>query len=555
MRTCFAIAVLALSADASAAPTVTIRARTKVTIDGVARTGSEVQVRGTVVDAATGEPVSNKDVEVSAGDHIARGTTRLDGTFFAHLPLEEGEYEFIARFRADELQAGAEVKQTSTVGKGRLMLRIDLAAEVEATEEAVPITLAAESEGNPAAVTLEVLVADGATGEARGVARLETALDGRAVLKIPQAKLGGPGEKRVIVRFPGNRIFNPAEAEAHLLVVTDTTLRDLDTPERALSYDGELRVTGRLVDGEGNAVPGALITLELKGVRADEAEADSDGSFRFSIPAAKLGVGPASLALEHVSRVAWRRGFRLPARVVFVLEPRPIPIAYPIGAFAATVLGLLSFGVWRMRPFLRWKKQPAAPATADGVAEAPAPLVPGLKIGRAGLMSSLRRAHDLGISGTVRDCVRQQPVPWAVLVAGELTAHADENGEFTLEELPAGSVTLTVRAPGYVTFSLPLSLPHRGELRSVHIDLVPVRELVFTRYREIAAPLLPDLALWGKWTPREILAHVREKQPAGALGALTDLVEDAYFSVRAPSEEVLPAVDEAVASAAAELQR
>ena len=82
---------------------------------------------------------------------------------------------------------------------------------------------------------------------------------------------------------------------------------------------------------------------------------------------------------------------------------------------------------------------------------------------------------------------------------------------------------------------------------------MPVRELIFNRYQEVAAPLLPDVALWGKWTPREILAHVRGKRPTGALGALTDLVEDAYFSIRAPDEAVIPTADEAVARARAEL--
>ena len=546
--------MLLVALPAAAAPVVTIRARTRVVIDGVARIGDHVQVRGTLTDAATGEPVSGEQVRVEAGGETAVGTTRNDGTFFAHLPLAEGEFEFVASYQDSDFQGGSEARQVSTVGKGRLQLRLDLPPEVEASDEAAPLTIAAESEGNPVAVTVEVATADGAAGVARGVARVDTGPDGRAVVQIPRAKLGGPGEKRIVVRFPGDRVFNPAETEGHLLVMTDTILRDLETPARALRYEADLRVAGKLVDGEGRPVVGAVVALELKGARADEASTDGDGRFEFEMPAAKLGVGPASMALQHVSRVAWRRGFDLPARVVFVLEPRPVPLAYPIGAFAVTAFGLLAFALWRLRPFGRPKPPGKTPTeTADGAAPAPPVLAPGLKVARPGLISSLRRAYDHGVSGNVRDCVRQSGVPWATVLFGETVVSCGPDGEFTVEELPAGDCLLTARAPGYVTFSLRITLPHRGELRGIHIDLVPVRELIFNRYQEVAAPLLPDVALWGKWTPREILAHVRGKRPTGALGALTDLVEDAYFSVRAPDEAVIPAADDAVARARAEL--
>jgi hypothetical protein len=551
--------LIVLAGSALAAPVVTVRARTRVQIEDVARIGDSVQVRGTLVDAATGEPVPGAEVRVEAGGEAGVGSTRADGTFFVRLPLAEGEFEFVATYTESDFQGGAEWRQVSTVGKGRLQLRLSMESSVELSAESVELGIAAESEGNPVAVNVEVAAADGAAGVPRGVARVDTGPEGRVTVDIPRAKLGGPGEKRVVVRFTGNRTFNPAATEAHVLVMTDTILRDLQTPARAIRYEGDLEVSGRLVDGEGTPVVGAVVGLELKGARVEEVSTDGDGAFEFEIPAAKLGVGPASMALVHVSRVAWRRGINLPARVVFVLEPRPVPLAYPIGAFAITAAGLLAFALWRVRPFGRRSAPRKPPAeTQGGTAEAPPSLVPGLKVARPGLISSLRRAHDFGISGVVRDCVRQTGIPWATVLFGDAEPRAvscGPDGDFTVEELPAGEGLLTVRAPGYVTFSLKLSLPHRGELRGVHIDLVPVRELIFNRYQEVAAPLLPDVALWGKWTPREILAHVRGKKPTGALGELTDLVEDAYFSVRAPDEAVISSADEAVARARAELQR
>ena len=86
-----------------------------------------------------------------------------------------------------------------------------------------------------------------------------------------------------------------------------------------------------------------------------------------------------------------------------------------------------------------------------------------------------------------------------------------------------------------------------GQFLSVRVDLLPVKERVFLLYRDVAAGLLPSPDLWGIWTPREILDHVRSRKPSGALGTLTDFVEEMYFSARVPDEAVLPA--QALASA------
>ena len=85
-----------------------------------------------------------------------------------------------------------------------------------------------------------------------------------------------------------------------------------------------------------------------------------------------------------------------------------------------------------------------------------------------------------------------------------------------------------------------VSIPHRGELRGVRVDLVPVRERVFQLYRRAAEPVLPEARLWGIWSPRQIVDHVRSKRPSPALAELTDFVEEVYFSSRLAAETVLP---------------
>src|SRR6185295_7875997 len=91
-----------------------------------------------------------------------------------------------------------------------------------------------------------------------------------------------------------------------------------------------------------------------------------------------------------------------------------------------------------------------------------------------------------------------------------------------------------------------VSIPHRGELRDVRVDLVPVREKVFQLYRRAAEPVLPESRLWGIWSPRQIVDHVRAKRPSPALAELTDFVEELYFSSRTAGESILTHASERV---------
>jgi hypothetical protein len=112
-----------------------------------------------------------------------------------------------------------------------------------------------------------------------------------------------------------------------------------------------------------------------------------------------------------------------------------------------------------------------------------------------------------------------------------------------------------VLAPGHVTEKFVVSIPHRGELRGVRVDLVPVRERVFQLYRRAAEPVLPEVRLWGIWSPRQVFDHVRSKRPSPALSELTDFVEEIYFSPRLAEETVLSAASEQVDRAIRERAR
>jgi hypothetical protein len=58
--------------------------------------------------------------------------------------------------------------------------------------------------------------------------------------------------------------------------------------------------------------------------------------------------------------------------------------------------------------------------------------------------------------------------------------------------------------------------------------------------------VLPEPRLWGIWSPRQIVDHVRTKRPTPALADLTDFVEEIYFSPRLVAESQLSAASERV---------
>jgi hypothetical protein len=185
----------------------------------------------------------------------------------------------------------------------------------------------------------------------------------------------------------------------------------------------------------------------------------------------------------------------------------------------------------------------------------------GLVAAKPGLVSTLRRPADDGFSGAVRDTVRGRPVADAVVRLKLQQGREDRealtgpDGNFAFEALAAGDWLADVTAPGHVTEKFVISVPHRGELRGVRVDLVPVRERVFQLYRRAAEPILPEPRLWGVWSPRQIVDHVRSKRPTPALADLTSFVEEIYFSPRLAGETVLPEASEQVDRAIRERAR
>jgi hypothetical protein len=96
-------------------------------------------------------------------------------------------------------------------------------------------------------------------------------------------------------------------------------------------------------------------------------------------------------------------------------------------------------------------------------------------------------------------------------------------------------------APGYEPQRFTAAIPHHGELRDIRVDLIPIRHRVMELYREAALRHLPERALWGFWTPRELVRFVRSRGDLRGtpLGPLTDLFEEVYYADRGATMEQL----------------
>jgi hypothetical protein len=352
----------------------------------------------------------------------------------------------------------------------------------------------------------------------------------------------------VRVSFAGDASHGPAHVESTFELGTGTQIR-VTLDDSDVAFESTIVARGKVLDDDGAAVPRSTVVLLAGTRRLGATTTAKDGSWRIAVSADLLGTGRHPLQAAAETSERWRRPKVSEPVFVVVGTRRPAPVGITLAAFAATAVIAVGFILARRRP---WKKAeaPAPPSQAQVEVKG------GLEPARASLVSTLRRASDHGFAGTVRDAVRGRALAGAELLltlGNEVrrTVAADD-GRFAVEELATGEWAARIASPGHCTEHFSVTVPHRGELRGARIDLVPVREKIFTMYRRAALPILPSPDLWGIWSPRQIVDHVRGATPPARLAELTELVEEWYFSARVPDEGVLPAAEGKVAAALAE---
>jgi hypothetical protein len=562
---------------AIAGPLVEIKSHSMLQLDSVRRTGDSVVVTGRLFDPSTGLPLPANSVEVRIGTGLgaigSSAATDADGRFVVELAAEPGQQQVELSFAGN---ASLDETKVSELADPSLE-PVTLTLQAHPTPTGLELQVAASTTGE-GALSLPIKVwADRADRDT--MAELTTTTTGTAI-PIARKQLGGAGTRRFRADFAGDPTHQAATVSG-TYELTSASKTSLVVRHAAVAFEDTLAATGVVADEDGIGLPSTPVTLVAGDRRLGETVTGAKGEYRFRVEGEILGAG--QLALQAVAQPGGSiQSSRSELVVVRVAPPQPVPVTYTVIAFLATGLAAGAFFAARGKPWRRFAKTtpPAQQAPTNTEAQQG-----GLVAARPGIVSTLRRASDLGFSGAVRDTVRGRPVPGASVrlrrpgatPAGDLTMRmrpapsfeeaaptivsdtsaerhmlTGEDGVFAIEDLSPGDWVVEVSATSHITETFPLAIPHRGELRGVRVDLVPVREKVFLLYQRAAMPVLPDPKLWGVWSPRQVVDHVRASRPSPALATLTDFIEEVYFSARPIEETVLPTARQRVDAAIAE---
>jgi hypothetical protein len=547
------VLILLACGVASAGPTVEIRAQTQLSLSRVKlRDGGRVEVTGKLHDKLTGDGLAGQRVSVTIAGATHQATTESDGSFRLLVPGDAGQQDVTLGYEGgSRLEKAQPLVVKTDPAKGQLELVIAKVSDDSAGAR-LRIT-ATDEDGQQVVVPVELAVGSLTDDKLRTLRTVET----RGDFVFTRKEAGGAGVHRVRASFAGDDTRASASATVTLPLESNTTTT-MSLSSTQLAFEDDLVVTGKVIDDDRKPIARAAVTLVSGDRRLAQGATTEEGTYRFEVEAEIIGHGPYGVQVQTDPGTAFVKSSRSQPMIIRIAPPQPVPVSYTIAAFLATALAAGGFFAARTKP---WRKlrRPAPPAelpSEEGEIEIQ---TGGLVTAKPGVVATLRRPHDDSFSGVVRDTVRGRPIADATveLILGDrrhsLVTAAD--GSFAIEKLDAGEWRAEVAAAGHVTERFAVTIPHRGELRGVRVDLVPVRERVFQLYRRAAEPVLPESRLWGIWSPRQIVDHVRSKRPSPALADLTDFVEEIYFSPRVAGENVLPHTSERVERAIGERAR
>jgi hypothetical protein len=539
------LAFLVAATSLNAAPQVEIKGKSQLSLTKVKSREDGVEVTGQLVDKLTNEGLPGQNVTITIGQTIESAMTQPDGTFRVVMPADPGPVKVQLGYTGTRSVDRAEpLAVTTDPSKSQIELGITKVAD-EPDGARLRIAALGDEVGSLAGLPVTLAVAPQNTDVFRDVLSAQTGSD----VSLSRKAAGGPGMYRLRATYKGDDHTQAATKEV-LIELASSTTTSMQLSATKLAYEAELVASGTVTDDDRRPVSGATVTLTTGDRRLAQGATNDRGAYRFSIEASVLGQGEFGLQVQAEPGRSYVKPSHSDPAIVKVANPAPVPVSYTVAAFLATALAAAAFFVARKKPWLRLRK-PAPPAEGGAEEDLPIDVADGgLVVAKPGLVSTLRRAQDDGFSGVVRDTVRGRPIENAVVRlvydANEHELRTGADGAFAIEHLGAGEWRATVTADGHVSERFAVTVPHRGELRGVRVDLVPVRERVFQLYRRAAEPILPEPRLWGIWSPRQIVDHVRTKRPTPALADLTDFVEEIYFSPRLAVESALAQANEHV---------
>lgn len=542
---CLACLLGAAVPGMAAWPRLRVKGRPELLLEATRRDKGATIVEGRLSDSAVGAGLEKRTVLIRLTDGEKGSTTMqsaldtgAEGRFRINAPVCGVRCWITLRFGGDALYASARYGPTLVhVSKPTVQIELLVPDRLDAADPTQRITLTTRAGGR--GVSLPLVVYAGA----RPIHWARTDTAGTVEVPLPTSALWPPGPKTIRAEFSGDARFN-AGARSRKTLLTTPVRVTLVTDKGRVARSEQVRLRGRVQDLRG-AVGGAAVSIFVHEQRVARVRADRDGRFAVALAAQRYAPGELELTARFTPDVAWRRAARSPRRYVAVapLVP-PSPRLYLI-SLAATValIGVLAL--------LRLRANGSASPAAGGASRASArqgpsattsrPLRSGVRLGRR---QALLR-NDFGLSGLVRDASDGKPVGSAQLsLSGSglrRMATSGPDGRFGFEQLPAGELLLAVACPGYVSERVRIALPHRGQLREMRFDIVPIRVRVLEIYRDATRPFLPDRQCWARWTPRELLDHLEGRADVGheALSELSSLLERTYWSAETPRAETL----------------
>lgn len=550
----FAVILVGMSPRAHSAPTIDIRAQTQLQLESVKlRDEGVAEVAGLLADRLTGDGLGGQTVSITVNGDTITTSTQPDGRFRANVGVPVGPTKVELSFRGSPLLDPSKLETVTDPSREQVTLTIlvDPDEVIEQTR-VVGVKLTVTALGK-AKLPIQIEVGNATDTTLKKLRVVETGTP----FTLTRKDAGGPGSKRVRATFAGDATRQTATAEVTLELKGETQT-SMTVSTTKLAYEDDLVVTGKVTDDDGAAMPRVAVTLVSGDRRLAQGATDPKGAYRFEVEGEIIGQGQFAVQVQSDIGISYLKPSRSEPAIIRVAAPQPVPVSYTIAAFIATGLAAGGFFLARSKPWskLRRAKQAAEIPANEGTTEI---MDGGLVTNKPSVISTLRRPHDDGFSGVVRDTVRSRHVPEAVvtLTLGDVerSVRTAEDGSFTIERLAPGEWRAEVAAPGHVTERFGVSIPHRGELRGVRVDLVPVRERVFQLYRHAAEPVLPEPRLWGVWSPRQIVDHVKSKKRSPAMSDLTDFVEEVYFSPRLAAETLIPGAKERVERAIKERVR
>jgi len=519
-----------------AGPQVEIRARTQLGLGHVKIVADgKIAVSGHLADKLTGTGIPNEKVTVTVNGQAFTVVTDADGSFDTDIPAPPGTLEIQLAYKGGvRLEAADPLTVTTDPRKVDIELSM-----VKTRDDPAGAGIRVDAKSDESVETVQVELAIAAVGD-DAFKPLRSVQTG-AEFVFARKEAGGAGLYRLRAKFAGDD-----RRQAAMTIVTiemaSGSRTSMTVSSTQVAYEDDLVVTGTVTDDDGAALKGAAVTLMSGDRRLAQGTTNDAGGYRFEIEAEIIGHGQFGIQVQGDPGFSYIRGSRSDPQIVRIQQPQPVPVSWTIAAFIATVAAAGGFFAARTKPWQRFKRAqpPADVPSEEGEIEVAAG---GLVTAKPGMVATLRRANDDGFAGVVRDTVRGRPVESALVTLTmadkERSIRTQPDGSFVIEKLEYGEWRAEVVATGHISEKFAVTVPHRGELRGVRIDLVPVRERVFQLYRRAAEPVLPEARLWGIWSPRQIVDHVRGKRPSPALSELTDFVEEIYFSPRLAEETVL----------------